>query len=529
MAKDRVILYTLRVVNDPTNAKAAAEQIRLFRETEAAAKAATKAMNEVRNAQAGVMNATRGGGRGGSGSGGGRSSFARGMSAGAQSLAEERREREANLRERIRGHETEERAAVKAVATIKRHNNELNAGLKQTVSGIGSVARAFVLLGISGEENIEKAVRAFAKFEAGMQGIQGAANIVGGGAKAFRAYRGLSAGSGLAAGVGAIGAGSTVLAGGAALAVGGGIGFGIGRAAIGGASFGRMTDAWGMTDYAGEHRQRAASRNAARAGQWNVQRNSTDFRYAQYNQQAAIDLDYAQGTGGMSAAANQAYQNADRASQRAREVNANITANPGMAREVATREQANATASQIQAMSTVISLDQQRLAIVRQAVSEEKARTQAIKDQQQAIKAAVGMADADMIKLAESAAGKRRRGEITTPQEAAALGAIIPEFGQQEAAKIGESVFNKYPELKALAEQMRLANEKASKDISVKVQSEVTGKIVLTPDLEQTKQNFEAILTKWFEQNRDLMNEQLERDRADRDSQQQLARQTSGT
>lgn len=611
MAKERVILYTQKVVNDPSNAQAARVLEQKFRDIETAAKAATKAIREANEASNRSANAARGGGGRGGSSGGGRgySSFAAGMSEGSRILAAERREREAALRDMQRAAEQEknilrdrvranieasrqirdaakttranfyrgraaasaaassasaaygaagqaayaagdgfsdadakrhvealgrahaetERAAVRSAQRAAQANRELFSGLKQTAAGVGSVARAFVYLGISGEENLAKAVQMLAKFEAGMAGIQGVSNIAAGGTKAIRAYRGMGAGAGLAAGVGAVGIGTTALAGGAALAVGGGIGFGIGRLAIGGASFGRMTDNWGITDYAGEHRARNAERVRGLAGQWNAQRSGIDQRYADFSTMQDINLQHAQITGGADAVREQASKNRDIAFAQNREVNARITANPGMAREVATRELANANAAQIQAMSTVLTLRQQDMSLLNQAIAAEKQRTQAIKDQQQAIRASIGMADAGTLSEAEAGAKAIREGRQLTQSQVSALGAAgFGETSQQEAAKLGENALSRFPELRALADQLKKNAEEASKKIDIAIQQSVTGRITVTPDLEKTRSDLMVVLKQWSSETVELVKKQIELDRADRQSQSDLQRNTSG-
>lgn len=91
----------------------------------------------------------------------------------------------------------------------------------EALEGVTSLARAFVLLGVSSEENMAKAVRALAKFEAAAQGIRGILKvseplgsllIKGGGMLGLGAGAGASSvgAAGLAAGVGAIGGGLAI-------------------------------------------------------------------------------------------------------------------------------------------------------------------------------------------------------------------------------------------------------------------------------------------------------------------------------
>lgn len=91
----------------------------------------------------------------------------------------------------------------------------------EALEGVTSLARAFVLLGVSSEENMAKAVRALAKFEAAAQGIRGVLKVSeplgallmrGGGALGLKAGGGAMAvgGAGLAAGVGLLGGGLAI-------------------------------------------------------------------------------------------------------------------------------------------------------------------------------------------------------------------------------------------------------------------------------------------------------------------------------
>lgn len=528
---DRKVTFTLGTAVSPQSKKDAAALADAFKSVEAAAKAATKAMRDAHDAANRGASAAGGATRSRAGAGRGfAAGFDRAEAADrARALREESREREINLRQKIRAYEMEERAAAKAAATAKRYNSELNSGLKQAAAGIGNVARAFVYLGVSGEENIEKALRMLAKFEAGMAGIRGVSDIAGGVAKAGRAYRGLSAGAGLASGVGAVGLGTTVGLGVAAAAVGAGAGFGAARVAMGGHQFGQMTDDFGWTDYAGQHRARVAANMKGKAGQWTAQRAGSDFRSNQFNQQAATDLENAAVTGGLSGAANQAYANSDMANAQVREVNARIAAGKGGSAETYTRDQLNASNSQIQALSTIIDLDTRRLSIVNQAVAAEKERTQAIKDQQQSIRASIGLADAETVRLAEEAAKNIRLGKLNTPQHASALSAIgLSEYGQKEAAKIGEGVVARNPEIAALVEQLRKNAEAANKEMSVKVVQEVFGRIELTPNLEADAQKLKVALTEWAEQRRRAVKEALDKADADERSQQTIRIHSGG-
>ena len=114
-----------------------------------------------------------------------------------------------------------ERAERGYLADKARQTREFKAGLNDAIEGVTSLARAFVLLGVSSEENMVKAVRALAKFEAAAQGVRGVMKVTGplgslltrgGGAMGLKA--GGSAGAvgaaGLAAGVGIVGGGLAI-------------------------------------------------------------------------------------------------------------------------------------------------------------------------------------------------------------------------------------------------------------------------------------------------------------------------------
>jgi len=102
-----------------------------------------------------------------------------------------------------------------------RRVNELRAGFGEALEGVTSLARGFVLLGVSGEENIERALRSLAKFEAVAQMARGSmklANFAGKGLSLAAENAGLAAGAGagglgaaaVAAGVGVLGAGFAI-------------------------------------------------------------------------------------------------------------------------------------------------------------------------------------------------------------------------------------------------------------------------------------------------------------------------------
>lgn len=89
------------------------------------------------------------------------------------------------------------------------------------LEGVMQLARAFAYLGASSEENLEKAIRKLAKFEAAMMGVRGVLKVseplghaLGAGAGKLGMATGASAGwlgaAGLAAGIGAVGGGMAI-------------------------------------------------------------------------------------------------------------------------------------------------------------------------------------------------------------------------------------------------------------------------------------------------------------------------------
>jgi hypothetical protein len=606
MAKDRTIEYKQKVVNDPANAKAAADLIAHFNAVEAAAKAATAAMREAAGARryGGGGGATGGGGSGRSSSGGGRgySSFDAGMRAGSQHLREDQREREASirarqrevaemaraaekekaiLRDRVRanveasrairdaaratlsGHyraraagspstpasvgaagipsdgdfrkhiegvgrayAEQERAATQAAQRAAQANRELLGGLRQTATGVGSVARAFVLLGVSGEVYLNRALQVLAKFEAGMQGVSGVTNILAGGAKIVGASR---AGMGLRGAIGAVGMGSTFMAGAGAFGVGAGAGFGLGRWAIGEGSFGRMTDWAGLTNWSGE---RAAATSARRQGIAQRQmdaRGRIGQRYDDFNTLGGFALDEA-GSRGIGFAAEQSQRNVAAARARSASLESRINAGQAGGFEQFSAERVAAQSNTVTALRAALAIDRERLSLVQAAAAAEKDRTRAIQEQSQAMRAAVGMADQDTLRMANQAAKNRIAGVMNTPELAGALGAIIPEYGQEEAAKIGAARIDsgRFPELAAVMDLLKAQKEAESKSLTVDVIQKVSGEIRLTSDIEEVVRKFRDVLKANEADLQMAVRKELEEIQRDRDAQEALQRGTRG-
>lgn len=88
-----------------------------------------------------------------------------------------------------------QQAQIKAISTVEQAQNRMTAGqaaiaegFKQSMSGATALARGFALVGAASEEDMEKAVRALAKVEAGVQAVRGTIDLVQGITKAWRAY-----------------------------------------------------------------------------------------------------------------------------------------------------------------------------------------------------------------------------------------------------------------------------------------------------------------------------------------------------
>lgn len=88
-----------------------------------------------------------------------------------------------------------ERAYTKAMAQADQMgaksqaaNMAIAEGFKMGIGGATALARSFTLLGVASEDDLEKAVKALAKVEAGVQAIRGVIDVVVGGVKMWRAY-----------------------------------------------------------------------------------------------------------------------------------------------------------------------------------------------------------------------------------------------------------------------------------------------------------------------------------------------------
>jgi len=118
-----------------------------------------------------------GGGAGAGGGAGGRPS-AGGRQEATQSMREQSREVE-RLSVRYEG----------LGQKIRSSNEQIVNSSRQALEGTVSLGRGFVALGLAGEKDLEKAVRAFARFQGAADIIKGTTDIVMGGVRAYRAYR----------------------------------------------------------------------------------------------------------------------------------------------------------------------------------------------------------------------------------------------------------------------------------------------------------------------------------------------------
>lgn len=126
----------------------------------------------------------------------------------------------------------------KANAKRRAADQQIVASSKQALEGVTQLGRSILLLGISSEKDLQKAIQAFAAFEAGVNLLKGTINVVEAATKAWGAYRAAVVAAGAAnAAYGALSAGGRVAGGAAAGAVGdvarGAAGEVIGGAAVG--------------------------------------------------------------------------------------------------------------------------------------------------------------------------------------------------------------------------------------------------------------------------------------------------------
>jgi hypothetical protein len=565
MAKDRKVVYTLTATTDPGAKKSFDEMAAGLKAVDAAAKSAAKSIKEA-NAERARANSTAGRGKD------------KGFSAGydrasandaRRAAADERREREANIKAVAAAEKSaakEASAALKAKAATERAVNseavkqtnrtiqeqqKLNSAVKQTLGGLAGVGRAFVLFGVSGEENIEKAVRALARFEATVSAITGLINLIEGASKAWKAYAAATAAATAAqaafnatSGAGAVG-GAAKFAGGAAAGVAGrGLigsavryiphvaaataGFGAGTYAgsrmLGegdrrnfSRDVGRATDWMGFTDNAGDEKRAVEQRRATIANMAGRRRARYESDAAYGDQESELRIRGAANRGGLAGGIGQGLSELSAAraeSERLRamaggEIEGADAQNIGRQRELSAEREIS-TISRIIEMEKerkqlAIEAGQARLEKAQQETSElrtqlnlEKQKRQAVVDSIRGTKEAIGASRGSGLAAAERAA---KQLEMTGEVDLAggdALDAIgITEPGRAARQKAGEKALEGAPALKALLEKLDRDSSKQLKDIQVKVDQAVTGEVKITGDNEKAMKQFKDILDKW--------------------------------
>jgi len=202
VAKERKVVYSLEVVEGAGNKQA-------FDNTEAGIRAATAALKEntaakKENDRVNSASPNR------KGSGSRADAFSRGMdkaeiNAAKQLAADEKREREYNIRESQRAGQQAEREAKKRIA----ENQKIYSGYVQIAGGVTQAARAAILLGASSEDSAKQMLKMVLVGEGIVSTFSAVKNIGQGLSKAFGAggvhpfaIAGLAGGA-AAAGIGA--------------------------------------------------------------------------------------------------------------------------------------------------------------------------------------------------------------------------------------------------------------------------------------------------------------------------------------
>lgn len=420
------------------------------------------------------------------------------------------------------------RQQARDVAAFAKANRELLSGLKQTATGVSQVARAFVLLGVTSEENLEVAIRTLAKFEAGVQGLAGLVNLIEGGAKAWRSYAAAAtvaaaaqARMGVAGGVGAIGLGSSVLAGAGALAGGAAIGAGLSVPL-----YGRETsfkawrwagDATGITNFAGA----AAEQQRLRAGATSRrQMSQREFAENQYNDRdafAALALDAAITNGGYDAGLSQARKTAEEAKARRLDIDRRVNAGGAGDFEVVQKERALAAASENTALRTAVALEKERLSLIKDAVQAEKAKTDALLEGIKQSKISIGQADADQLALANEAVKKFQQGGAASQEESAAARALgLNEVADKQDLARGQEALAGLPELAGYLKRLEEETRKKGEKQTVEVISKITSEIKVTNDPAKLIRDIEAAIKSLNAAQQEAVKRALEEDIADR-------------
>lgn len=561
MAKDRKVIYTLALEADPGSQKVASEFAKQFKMAEESAKAATKAAKEAVAATRDAATKTAAGKKGG---------FAAGYDRAARdearrAAADERREREQIFRERM----AQERAVAREAAVSARQQaaaaraviteqNKLISAAKQVAGGFISIGRAAVLFGVSGEENIEKAIKALAKFEAGVAAITGLVNIIEGGAKAWRAYaaataaaaaaqRTLTAGGAAAA----IGRGPVIAAGAAVAAVGATAGSWIGQGFLSdsnAAAYRRdVTDRLGITDQAGdEAREKAAT--VARVQRYAAaRRGNIDRRYEESGFYSALAVQRAGVTGGVEAARAAAQQQVNAARANTKGVQERFERGEfGNALDFE-REAHMAASAERAALQELIALDERRkaiaeetgrtklaaakeeTAILRDQLAIEQQKRNAVLEEIRGAKEAIGRMSAGQVAQLNAIAAKANRGERLSVSEGDQLAAAnLPGFGRAANEQRGQEFINSQPELQRLIQALDAESRKKLEAIQVKVDAALKTELKITTDTAKLVKDIEAALKGIQIELVDAIRREFEARIADEKVQRDLQAATSG-
>lgn len=618
MAKDRKVVYTLALESDPASQKVAADFAKQFKVAEEAAKAATKAAKEATSATRAASTAAKAGGGGKGGFSAGYDKAARDEA--RRAAADEKREREQRLRElaadavrekkiladRVRANVEASRAsreaarqakadnyknrqaadeaataqAVKdraaaertaareaaqaartqaaAVRTLHQEQSKLVSSLKQVAGGFVSIGRAAVLFGVSGEENIQKAVQALAKFEAGVAAVTGLVNIIEGGAKAWRAYaaaaaaaaaaqRGLSAGGAISA----IGRGPVIAAGAAAAGAGLYAGSRIGQAFLSessGAGYRRdVTDRIGLTDQAGEDARQKAANVAKLRANAAARRGNLDRRYEESGFYSSLSIQQAEATGGINAARAAAQQQVEAARANTQGINGRL--NRGDYGNIldASREQQLAAGAEKAALQELLAIDERRKAIaeetgrtklaaakeetsvLREQLAIEQQKRNAVLEEIRGAKEAIGRASAGEVARANAIAERINKGGTPTVDEGDYLAKLgISSIGRAANEQRGEAALQGNSALQELLRKIDADSRKKVEEIRVKVDAAMKTEITITNDTAKTVKDVETAINGSRQKIVDAVRREFEAKTADDKVQRELQSATSG-
>jgi hypothetical protein len=579
MSKDRKIIYTQSVQNDPKNKQAESEIVGLFKAVEASAKAATKAIREANEAAGRVTARNNPSAAAGAAGAAARAPAERARNSAVDLLrkqdvalgkvmakeekywsdrekaqAKAARQTEAALtkQDKLLGQvmaseerywgtitaEAEKARAEQTAAAIKAAEEQTAAankaakdqaaalnkvtasqknlieGVKQSASGMTSLARAAVLFTAAGSKTVEQAVRMVAVFQATVDVGRGIIDMLGGARKAWQSYAAAAAAAAAAgktaSAAAIIGTGATAAAGVAAGATGLYAGEQIAMAGSSNAERRRFREfasrysgfdtVRGWLGYDSVANSNAnADRDAARARtdsffarQLGI-RDSMTQRYGRESQTQDIDFRQA-ALGGLPAAGDFAAQQV--AAGQAKQAGIQAAINSGQSNAQTIHHEAMLAAQQTQAaLERALDIDRQRLAIVQQAADAEKERSRAIQEQVRQSQISVAQLKPAELRTLEDNARRFLAGTETVEQRQGLRGVGLGEIvDPRDAAEGQRRLAAEAPNLAALIQKLAEDREKANKEIGVKVVQEVTGKIQLVPDLEAVAKQFKDIV-----------------------------------